>query len=46
MRMGQEMKELKETIEFINNDLSSKDEEILRVRIKIRQVDMERERLE
>lgn len=36
MRMGQEMKELKETIEFINNDLSSKDEEILRVRIKIR----------
>ena len=34
--MGQEMKELKETIEFINNDLSSKDEEILRVRIKIR----------
>ena len=36
MRMGEEMKEIKETIEIINTDLSQKEEEILRVRIKIR----------
>ena len=46
MLMHQEMIELKETIDTINTDLSVRDEEVLKMRIKIRQVDMEREKLE
>ncbi len=44
--MHQDFIELKETIETIKNDLSKKDEEILKILIKMRQVDMEKDRLE
>jgi hypothetical protein len=46
MQMHEEFIELKETIETIKNDLSKKDEEILKILIKMRQVDMEKDRLE
>jgi hypothetical protein len=46
MQMHQDFIELKETIETIKNDLSKKDEEILKILIKMRQVDMEKDRLE
>ena len=44
--MHKELKEVKETIEIINDELSSKEEEVLRLRIKIRQTDIEKEKLE
>jgi len=46
VQMHEELNELKETIAQIAEDISIRDEEILKVRIKMRQVDIERERLE
>jgi regulator of replication initiation timing len=44
--MHQDILEAKDTIKDIQEDLNTREEEILRVRIRIRQADMERERLE
>lgn len=44
--MHQEIIETKDAIKDIQVALSTREEEILRIRIKIRQADMERERLE
>lgn len=46
VQMHEELNELKETILEINDDIQRRDEEILKVRIKMRQADIERERLE
>ncbi len=40
------MIELEDTISDIREDMSGKDQELLKIRIKIRQADIERERLE
>ena len=44
--MDRDLREVKETIETVRADLSQRDEELLKIRIRIRQADMERERLE
>lgn len=40
------MQELQETIKEINEDMQRRDEELLKVRIRMTQVDMERQKLE
>lgn len=46
MAMQQEMIEIEETVNDVNEDLSQIDQEMLKIRIKMRQADIERERME